>query len=276
MGAFLRTLRAEVSKQHRSYFHSLGIYLSTFLWPVLELLTLYYMYRPFTTEPRNLHALRYHLGSISVEAFLIVGYVGYTFFFSMIQSAWRFTNERYQGTLELILLTPASRFAVLIGNAAASLFESIWLLTCFAVVSLLVLEPELLKTNIIMVFIGLVSLIVSSVAWGTLLNSFFLLTRDAGLFFTLMQQPLYFFSGGPIPTNLFTNWMRVLSYGLPLTYCLNILRRILSREGLVSLSQVISELVGLGILVTIMLGLSYVIILFAERHAKRTGTLNLF
>lgn len=274
MRSFVRTLLAEARKQHRVYFHGPLVYLSVFVWPLLELLTAYYLYRPFTADGTNTAVLERVVGSSSLTGFLVVGFLGYNFFFSLIQSAWRFTFERTDGTLELILLTPANRFAVVLGNAAAALLESVWLLTAFVIATFFVLPDIWRDANLWLLPFGLLTLTLAAIAWGALLNSLFLLTRDAGFFYTILQEPLSFFGGARLPIVLFSNWMLVVSYALPLTYCLLILRKIALNRAL--LQDISLEVAALAGLVALMLAASYVLLGYAERRAKRTGSLTLF
>jgi ABC-2 type transport system permease protein len=265
---------AEARKQHRIYFHGAIIYFSMFLWPILDLVTAVYMFKPFTSDERNAQVLRSYLGDKSLEAYLLIGYLGYNIFFSLIQAAWRFTFERFQGTLELVLLTPASRFAIVLGNATAMLIESVWLLAVFSGAVYFLWLGGWDRVNFWLLGLGLIVMIVAAIAWGALLNSFFLLTRDVSLLYTILQEPLNFLSGVRFPIGLLTNWMQAISYALPLTYCLIILRKIALWGA--DLREIGWELVGLAILTGIMLAASYVLLGIAERHAKRTGTLTLF
>lgn len=274
MRHFLRVMWAEARKQHRVYFHDAIIYFSMFVWPILELLTAIYMFKPFSAGESTNEILRRALGGQSVEIFLLVGYLGYNFFFSLVQSAWRFTFERYDGTLELIFLSPASRFAVVLGNAMSTLVESMWLLTVFAGAIYFLSLGGGSSPDVGLLLLGLLVTVVTAVAWGALLNTFFLMTRDSSLFYTILQEPLNFFGGVRLPIHLFTSWMQTISYALPLTYCLIILRKIISQGS--RLADLSGELISLGILIAIMLAAAYLLLRVAERHVKKNGTLMLF
>jgi ABC-2 type transport system permease protein len=273
MKAFFRAVFAEMWKQHRNYFHSPAVYVSLIVWPLLELITIYYMYVPFLNSGKADSAKSTIMGNLPLEIFLLVGFVGYSFFSNLIESAWRFTDERYQGTLEMILLTPVSRFSIILGNALSSLFESVWLVAVLFI-GVLVMYPGKLVINIPLFLYGMILLVVSSVAWGTLLNSFFLITRDAGIVFVVLQEPTSFFSGVRFPVSLFSNWIRLLSYLIPLTYCLTILRSAVAES--LSPIQLVWYTVALGALVVLMFYLSRRILIIAENHAKTDGSLTLF
>lgn len=273
MSGFLKVLVAEVHKQHRVYFHSPAVYISLLIWPLLEFLVIYYMYQPFVTANGYDRELSVLFGGVPLEIFLLVGFIGYSFFMSLIQSAWRFTDERYQGTLEIIFLTPANRFAIILGNAISSLFESVWLVVSLSA-CLLLFYSAYLKIDAPLLLVGFCMLTASAVSWGALLNSFFLITRDAGFAFVVLPEPLSFFSGVRLPITLFANWMRLISYAIPLTFCLSILRRAVAVEK--QPGGIGTELLIVTLLSILMLLVSHTLLQIAERRARTSGSFTLF
>ncbi|MDF2533225.1 MAG: ABC-type polysaccharide/polyol phosphate export system, permease component [Clostridia bacterium] len=126
----LSSIMAESIKQHKSLYHSNLMYFSMLIWPVLQLFTAYYSYKPFEGSAASEIVAKW-VGEDMIFAFILFGYISFMFFKCFVQSAWRFSYERISGTLELIYLTPASRLGVMLGNALASLFESCWMFTVF-------------------------------------------------------------------------------------------------------------------------------------------------
>lgn len=110
---------AEMKKQHRNYFHSKLIYISLFVWPALNFITACFSMQVFDVGQSTVP----YLTDQNLVAYLMLGYLCMSFFRCLVQSAWRFSQERFSGTLELIYLSPANRGAILLGNALASLVE---------------------------------------------------------------------------------------------------------------------------------------------------------
>jgi len=50
MKRFLKSVKAEIVKQHKNYFHSKMIYVSLFLWPIISFISAYYSFKPFNIE----------------------------------------------------------------------------------------------------------------------------------------------------------------------------------------------------------------------------------
>jgi len=269
--AFLRAVRAEALKQHRTYFHSPLVYFSFLVWPVLEIAIARYMYSPFADSGEP--ALARAVGTDSATLFIFLGYVGYVFFFSMVQSAWRFTWERFYGTLEVAFLSPVNRFALVLGNALSSLVESVWMFAVLSVAALYMFQGGTSPAPLRMI-LSLLAMVVAAVAWGTLLNTLFLFTRDAGVFFTVLQDPMNFFSGVRVPITAFPPWLRAVSYAFPLTFALNIMRgSVLEGRGFY---ECLPPVACLAASIAVMLALSYALVGLAERLSKERGTLSQF
>ncbi|WLD94659.1 ABC transporter permease [Alkalihalobacillus sp. AL-G] len=262
---------AEMVKSHQHNFHSKMIYFSLLIWPVLLFLTSYYSLKPFNLEATS--PIAEFVDPDSIMLFLLTGFLGYIFFWSLVQSAWQTSYERQTGTLELIFLTPVSRLAFVYGRSAGNLFEAAWLFTVFSVLLLVALGgPQSIIWSALP--IAFLILIISAVVWGGFLNVVFLFSRDASILFTILEEPMQFFAGVRLPVAAFPIWGKVIAVVFPLTFVLDIFR------GLVIKGQHLSQLsTSLFILAGILIGLIFLTTLLmklAEKHAKQSGNMVLF
>lgn len=271
--SFGRILRAEFVKQHRIYFQSKMIYFSMLVWPVLSFAAAYNMYRPFIASPVLASRLVPGGDPRAVALFILTGYLGYTFFWSLVQSAWQFSFERFQGTLEGLFLTPASRMGFLLGNGAAALIESVWLFFVFAVGVLAVLG-RLTAVPLWSYLLALTGLALPAVGWGTLLNSVFIFSRDSGFLYTILDEPMGFFAGVRVPTSVFPLWVRFISFLFPLTFSLRVVRGLLL--GTTGFAAGLLQVGGLTLMTAGLLAAAAGLVRLGEAHAKRTGSLTLF
>jgi len=271
MKDFWRVLKAESYKQHRNYFHSKIIYFTMLLWPILLFLTAYYTYKPFRLEAAAKHIS--YLTESNLITFILIGYIAQMFFRSFVQSAWFFSFERTHGTLELIYLSPANRLALIYGNAVASLVQNVWLFVVFSVGILIILR-NIVFPGLIMSFIGIFFLVIPSIMWGGFLNSMFLFSRDTGILFTILEEPMELFAGVKIPVSIFPLWAKSISYIFPLTYSIKILRRIFLKGE--SLTRLVPILFFVLFLSLFMLTLTVILLRLGERYAKKTGNMALF
>ncbi|MNM60552.1 ABC-2 type transporter [compost metagenome] len=269
MRSFIKVVIAEMKKQHLNYFHSKFIYISLFIWPILNFITSYYSFKPFKINNSNLS----YLNEDNVLVFIVLGYMTMSLFRSLVQTAWNFSFERISGTLELIYLSPASRQGVILGNALSSLFESIVFMVIFTL-GVLIFKREVLNVNYLSLMIVFIITLLMAVMWGMFLNSLFLFSRDSGFLFTVLEEPMEIFSGVKVPTSVFPMWAKGISLIFPLTYAIEGVRNVIL---IGSSIQEIKSFIVIGIGIIIILYLSCLkIIKVVEHHSRKTGNFTYF
>lgn len=264
-------LVAEMKKSHQHNFHNNLIYFSLLLWPMLSFTASYFSFKPFDLS--NTSPLSRFMPVDEIILFLLTGYLGFLFFWSLVQSAWQMSDERQSGTLEVIFLSPVSRISMMYARAAGNLIESIWLFTSFSLMVFLFSghADSIHWSNIP---IALLLLSISAVVWGGLLNTIFLFSRDASVLYSVFQQPMEFFSGVKIPLPAFPIWGKTIGLIFPLTYVLDIARKlVLSGYRIIDLGY---ELAMLSIVLVLLYVLSVFLVRKAEKHVKETGNFVLF
>ncbi|MFT8349782.1 ABC transporter permease [Clostridium saccharoperbutylacetonicum] len=269
MKKFFKICSAEMKKQHINYFHSKLIYVSLFIWPILNFITTYYSFKPFRINNSNIS----YLNEENVVIFIVLGYMTMSLFRSLVQSAWNFSFERISGTLELIYLSPASRQGVILGNALSSLFESVVFMVLFTI-GVLIFKREVLNINYLALMIVFIITLAMAVVWGMLLNSIFLFSRDSGFLFTILEEPMEIFSGVKVPTSVFPMWAKVISLVFPLTYAIEAVRKVvLNGSPLREMNNFI--VIGLGIIILLYIACMQIIKL-VEIHSRKTGDFTYF
>ncbi|MBM0201673.1 ABC transporter permease [Micromonospora sp. NPDC051227] len=268
----LRVFRAEALKQRRRMSGSKTIFFSMLLWPLFELLTLYYTVRPVVGDSI---AARWPAAADpdSLLAYIATGAVGFSFYFALVQSAWHFSFERQTGTLELLFLSPARRLVLVVANGVGALVQNVWLFACFSL-ALLASADAVHVAHPAMFLVAFLALFVPSVGWGALLNGMLIFSRDSSFLFTVLGGPMAFSSGARLPLSMLPGWIATIGTVLPLTGSLIVVRGALL-EGR-WLNELAGPLVGLGVSTLVMLVLASFILRIGERRAQRTGQLTLF
>jgi len=264
-------LQAEVVKSHQHNFHNKLIYFSLLIWPALLFVTSYYSFKPFNLSSSS--QLSKYIDVNQITLFLLTGYLCYIFFWSLVQSAWNMSYERQAGTLELIFLTPVPRLTVMFARAAGNMLEAVWLFTAFTLFVLLATghAGEIYWWNVPLAFI---LLSISAIVWGGFLNIVFLFSRDAGILFTIFEEPMQFFSGVRIPVLAFPLWGKIIAFLFPLTYVLDIFRDlVLNGKGLIQLRE---QYFMLFCVLALLCTASLLLLRKAEKYAKETGNMVLF
>lgn len=266
----LKVIGAEIKKQHQHNFNSYSIYFSLLLWPILHFLNTYYTYKSFDlTKASMLSGLINSNQSLLI--FLITGFMGYNFFYSMVQSAWQMGIERLNGTLETVFLSPANRLAIAYGRSLGALFQNVWMFSVFSFI-ILMSSRNFNVNNIVYIPLAFLILIISATVWGGLMNVIFLFSRDAGVLHNILDDPMEFFSGVRVPTTTFPLWAKAFSTIFPLTHSLTLVRNILISPT----TSYIGDVIKLCISLAIIFVLTIFLLKLAERNARRTGSLTFF
>jgi ABC-2 type transport system permease protein len=273
MRHFIRVLRAEAFKQVRVYWGQRVNLMAEMVYPALHFATAYYMFRPLQDAGAPVPWLP-PADAYSLAAFLLTGLLGFTIFTRLLWAAIGMTDmERMGGTLEIQYMTPASRFALLIGAAAGGMLRVVYLYLAFLAAAF-VWAGEWRIAHAGMVVIALVALLVPGLAFGTLLNSRMLFTRDYTAYASILGPILSFLGGVRYPVPLLPGWMQALAAVLPLTWSLDVVRRVLLEAA--TLRDVAGSL-SLGLAVSLAcFSLGYWNLAYSERSARERGTLVLY
>ena len=269
MKDFFKSVKAEMIKQHKNYFHSKMVYISLFIWPIISFISSYYSFKPFKVEDTPVP----YLNQENLIIFILLGYICMNFFRSLVQSAWFFSFERLYGTLELIYLSPTSRLGVILGNAISSVFESVWVMVVFSG-CIFISKYKYFSINFPGTFVVTGLMMIMAVMWGMLLNALFLFSRDTGFLFTVLEEPMEIFSGVKVPTIVFPLWAKLISLVFPLTYAVEAMRRVVLNGE--SLYEVKDFLLISVVIISLIFILINACLKIGERHAKKTGNMALF
>lgn len=214
------------------------------------------------------------IDGINVSGFLLAGMVGLICWSS---SVWwtgsAIENERWEGTIAALFLTPASRVAVVVGHGLGGF---LFLVPSFAMVALLgVLTGARFNVgSLFAVVASTVALLVSSLAMGFLLASFFILTRRANLMANIIQHPLYLLGGFMIPRDELPEALHVVSQAMPIAHAVDAFRA--SMLASASLGDVGDALIATALTATFFVLIGILGIRRVEHVAKRAGQLDLF
>lgn len=265
MRNWFRICWGETVKQKQNYFNSPMTYVTSLVWPLLNCIMAYYTYSAFDIS----RLVKYGISSKKeLLIFIFTGLLVYNSFWLMIQSALYIQNERENGTIEIVFLTPCSRLALVYGRALGSIIQNIWMFICFCAVLLLVGSNSI---HLIDLLLGYVILLVSAVVWGGFINSIFLVSRDVDFWFNLCDCPMDLLSGTKIPIAAFPSWLGWASFVFPLTYCLIAIRDIFSSHRVQYMN-----LLYLGICLVVVIIITKVILCLAEKLNRKTGDLQLY
>lgn len=270
---FTRVVLAEAVKSLKVYFFSSRTLFWTLALPLGNGLYLYFLYLPFAAKTVDLY---FNAGNYKIDlvGFTIVGQLLYSFFTMMLLAGASFDQERWQGTLESVLLSPANRVAILLGGALANAVNYLWMLIALVLSWIAFIHVNVMVTDFFALFMSLVLSYLAMVALGMCLETAEIYSRRGGILTGWLQEPVMFLSGQVFPLQSMPAFLLPLSYLLPLTFGLMAVR--LTLFGGASMYDVAIPLAVLASMAVIFFLLSRLLVSYAERRAKVKATLTQF
>ena len=264
----LRTARAELLKNIRQSFFTNYMLIFNLMLPFGVGLTYYFIYLPFPHEILNVQGFE-----LSLINFTLAGQIIYLLFINVMLIGVAFTQERLQGTLETIFLTPCNRFAVLLGGSLAGVVNYFWfILGMISVSFILQVKPHI--TSVYAVIISVILTLVSTVVVGMVLQAFFVSSRRGSMWATALQEPMLFVSGIVFPLQYAPRFVQTLALAVPLSFSVLALRASVFAGATVhDLGTVFIFLVCVSLLYCV---LTMYCMKLIDVRLRREGTLQLF
>jgi ABC-2 type transport system permease protein len=270
---FTRVVLAEAVKSLKIYFFSARTLFWALALPLGNGLYLYFLYLPFAAKSVDLQ-FSGSTYTINLVGFTIVGQLLYSFFTMMILAGGSFDSERWQGTLEGLLLSPANRVAVLLGGALANAVNYMWMLIALVLSWIVIFRVNVFVTDPFALLVSLVLSYLAIMALGMCMETAGIYSRLGSNIVGSFQEPMMFLSGQIFPLQSMPSFLLPFSYLLPLTFGLMAVR--LALLGGAAVYALTIPLAALACMTIIFLILARLLVSHAERRAKVKGTLTQF
>ena len=164
---------------------------------------------------------------------------------TVILTSSTIVRERERGTFEQLIVTPVSRWELLLGKLAPYLVVSFWNTGVILVLGYLVFGVEVIGSITLLMFLSAIFL-TGSLGLGLLISAVSSTSAQAMQASLFTALPAFILSGFIFPTDSFPPLMRALGYLLPLTYVLRIIRGIAMKG--IGFMQLLDAIVPLTLL----------------------------
>src|SRR5258705_11347201 len=210
---------ARASVRVRASFRERSWLLGETLFPFLSMSAFVLVYR-------GLHAPKEY------EGFVVLGGAMIAYWNNVIWGmASQFFWEREQGQLQLYLITPVSRMSILLGMALGGIAMTTTRAVAILVGGMLLFHVELPLSRALPAFGLFLFTLVAAYSLGMILSSLFLLWgREVWHTATILQEPVYLFSGFYFPVSAMGAVVAILGSILPVTLGLDGIRQIFYGE----------------------------------------------
>ncbi len=185
--------------------------------------------------------------------------------------------EKETGNLEMYLVAPVSRMAILLGMALGGVVNTSIRAAGILVLGIYVFQVPFQLHDIFAASLVFLLTVAALYALGMVFASLFMLYgREAWHTNMLLQEPVYFLSGSYFPTiysSVIPFWVQVTATLIPMTVGLDAIRRI--TIGGDTLSSVWLHIAALAVFSLILLPLAKKALDYMESLGKREGRLTL-
>jgi len=232
--------------------------------PLLTLSAYVYMYKSLNAP-------------VEFTGFVIIGGTMIAFWVNVLWNmSAQFYWEKETGNLEIYLVAPISRMAILLGMALGGIVNTTFRAATILIAGTLIFQVPLAINEPLTALLMFFLTIAAVYALGMLFASLFMLYgREAWHTANLLQEPVYFFSGSYFPLNnpLVPYVIQLLSSLIPLTFGLDGMRRIIIQGQ--GIGDVWPDIIALTIFVLVLLPLAKFALNYMENLGKKEGRLTL-
>ncbi len=149
------------------------------------------------------------------------------------------TGERWTGTLEPLVASPASLRIIIFGKVLANVAQSLGsMMGSYLLISLILGYPLTLARPMLF-FASLLLTVFAMVCFGLILASFFILIPDFGRMVNTLEFPIYILCGFLFPIALLPGWTTPISYLLSPYWAAQALHG--TAQGTLSIGQIFGD-----------------------------------
>jgi ABC-2 type transport system permease protein len=179
-------------------------------------------------------------------------------------------GERWTQTLSVILATPANRFALFLGRALPNIANGIFVSAFGFAVGWLLLDFSLAPSEIPAIALVVMVSSFACTAFGMVIGSIGLRTRDVFFLANLVIFVFLLFTGANVPLDVLPGWAQAIGRALPLTHGIEAARSIATGSSLGDVSGLVWKEAGIGLCYA---AVAYVLFRFFEVSSRRSASL---
>jgi ABC-2 type transport system permease protein len=205
------------------------------------------------------------------DTFFIVGNAVQVASMSSIYGmAMAVANERWSGTLAPLLASPANRAAVFLGRGLPVMANGLVVSAFGFAISAALLDFRPGWSVVPALATVVVVTTLSCTAFGMVLGSIGLRTRDFMFGANMAYFLMLLFCGVNIPLDVLPGWMEAIGRGLPLTHGIMAAREVAAGSSLADVSGLIWTEIGIG---ACYAAVAYLLFRWLERESRRKAVL---
>lgn len=206
-------------------------------------------------------------------SFVIIGVAFLRFFDTALDTfSSKITEEQFNGSLESMLTTQTPASQIVIFSSLFPFILSSFQIVVYFVIGSFFIHVNILKCNIMLPLLALVLTTVSVSGIGIIAASFTIIFKRTGYIITFVSILFQLFGGVYYPVTVMPMWLQKLSCLIPITYSLDIARKVLLQR--LGWEAVASDFYALLLFAAVLFPLSLMIFEYSVKKAKIQGSLS--
>jgi ABC-2 type transport system permease protein len=177
-------------------------------------------------------------------------------------------HDKWDGTLTLVLATPASRLPLFIGRAMIHVFDGILSAAISFFFAAFIFGVNFARTNVAALIVAVILTAFTMAGFGLLIGGFCFFFRNPMVFANIFTFALLIFCGVNFPVQNLPTAIQPFSYIFPLTYGLTAARNAIIGQDLIQIAPTLVLQLAVG--VALML-IGYLLFRSFENNARKTG-----
>lgn len=179
-------------------------------------------------------------------------------------------DDKWGGTLALLLATPAPRLPLFVGRAMLHVFDGMVSVAISFLFAVFLFGVNFGSANALALLVVVFLTAFTMAGFGLLIGGFAFYFRDPIVFANIFTFILLIFCGVNFPIQALPQPLQYVSYIFPLTYGIDAGRKAIGGATLIDISPLLSQMLIVGFM-SIILG--YIFFQSFERAARKTGRL---
>lgn len=180
------------------------------------------------------------------------------------------SHDKWDGTLPLVLATPASRLPLFVGRAMIHVLDGIINVAIAFVYAAFIFGVNFANADLLALTITVILTAFTMAGFGLLIGGLAFYFHNPLVFANIFVFILLIFCGVNFPVGYLPPLLQPISYAIPLTHGINAARQAIEGATLIQISPWLVQELIVGI-VAIMVG--YIFFITFEREARKTGKL---
>ena len=177
-------------------------------------------------------------------------------------------HDKWDGTLPLVLATPANRLPLFIGRAMIHVLDGLISAAISFFFAAVLFGVSFAQTNPLALVVAVVLTAFTMAGFGLLIGGFCFFFRNPMVFANIFTFILLIFCGVNFPVQNLPAAIQPVSYVFPLTYGLAAARNAISGSDLVQIAPTLAQQLAVG-LAAMLIG--YLLFRSFENNARKTG-----